>query len=145
MTQDTAKALEIIIPLADELGIRVEADDEKLYVNDTQIAISLNSTWATVFEFIGYLITEYNTEFRPINLTDKQLETIRRSWYPEKRTKTDTGLQKVDYGQSMYGGWYFNYRDEYGTIRGEHADTLAELQKRAEDLRCSLAYREDNC
>lgn len=87
MTQDTAKALEIIIPLADELGIRVEADDERLYVNNTQIAISLNSTWATVFEFIGYLITEYNTEFRPINLTDKQLETIRRSWYTQRRNK----------------------------------------------------------
>ena len=145
MTQDTAKALEIIIPLADELGIRVEADDEKLYVDNTQIAISYNSTWATIFEFIGYLITEYNREFKSFNLTDKQLDTIRISWYPEKSTKTDTGLQKVDYGQSMYGGWYFTYRDENGIFKGEHADTLAELQKRAEALRCSLAYREDNC
>ena len=59
--------------------------------------------------------------------------------------KTDTGLQMVDYGKSMYGGWYFNYRDEYGTIRGEHADTLKELKKRAEALGCSLAYRYDNC
>lgn len=87
MTQDTAKALEIIIPFADELGIRVEADDEKLYVNNTQIAISCNSTWATVFEFIGYLITEYNREFRPFDLTEKQLETISRCWYTQRHNK----------------------------------------------------------
>ena len=89
MTKDTERALEIITPFAYELGLRVEADDERLYVDNTQIAISCNSTWATVFEFIGYLITEYNTEFRDINLSKKQLETIRRCWYTERRNKED--------------------------------------------------------
>ena len=87
MTQDTKRALEIITPVAELLGLRVEADDDRLYVDNTQIGISCNSTWATVFEFIGYLITEYNTEFRDINLSKKQLETIRGYWYTERRNK----------------------------------------------------------
>lgn len=84
MTKDTMRALEIITPIAEELGITVEADDSILYVNSVKIAISCNSTWATLFEFIGYLITEYDREFRSLKLTESQLENIKRSWYRSK-------------------------------------------------------------
>lgn len=84
MTKDTMRALEIITPIAEELGITIEADDSILYVNNVKIAISCNSTWATLYEFIGYLITEYDREFRSIGLTDTQNENIKRSWYKNR-------------------------------------------------------------
>lgn len=54
MTEDTAKAMEIIKPIARELNIEVSADDHCLYCNDQAIGIACNSTFATLNEFLGY-------------------------------------------------------------------------------------------
>ena len=80
MTNDTRRALEIIKPIADELCISVHADDRFLYVDNVGIGISCNSTWATLWEFIGYLTINYDNRFRPIKLTNKQLTAIKRYW-----------------------------------------------------------------
>ena len=54
MTKDTERALEIIAPIAKELGVKVTADDNLLYINnDGGIGITFNSTRATVLEFVG--------------------------------------------------------------------------------------------
>ncbi len=37
------------------------------------------------------------------------------------------GKTITDYGKSMYGGWYANYRDEQGNWNGYHASTLTVL------------------
>lgn len=51
--------------------------------------------------------------------------------------------KKVIYGQSMYGGWYFNYSD--GNPRGgEHAETLRELKEIARNAGVELCFRWDN-
>ena len=81
MSKDTERALEIIKPIADELNIEISADDKILYVNDMGIGISCNSTYATVMEFIGYLIAvKYDPKFRLVGLTDKQRGQIKRYW-----------------------------------------------------------------
>ena len=55
MTRDSERAIAAIKPLADELGIKVTADEKRLYCNGQAIGISCNSTSATIDEFIGYL------------------------------------------------------------------------------------------
>lgn len=80
MTEDTRKALEIIKPIADELGIKVNADEKILYVDDIGIGIAWNSTRATLFEFIGYLIEKYGDVFREIGITEDQKKDIERYW-----------------------------------------------------------------
>lgn len=59
MTEDTQRALEIIQLMADELGIKVSADEDYLYCEFhgvlQPIAITYNSTYATLKMFIGYL------------------------------------------------------------------------------------------
>ena len=59
MTEDTRRALEIIKPIADELGITVSADENWLFCEYhgmlQPIAITFNSTYATLKMFIGYL------------------------------------------------------------------------------------------
>lgn len=62
MTEDTARALEIIKPLANELNIRVRADGRYLFCNGQAIGIMYNSTHATIMEFIGYLIFRWAAE-----------------------------------------------------------------------------------
>ncbi len=86
MTNDTRRALEIIKPIADELCISVKADDRLLYVDGVGIGISCNSTWATLWEFIGYLTIMYDYKFRQIRLTDKQLTAIKRYWIEQTIT-----------------------------------------------------------
>ena len=82
MTKDTERALDIIRPLADVIGItELNADDRFLYVNDQAIGISGNSTYATVMEFIGYCTIRYSTKFRNLNLNSKQLDDIKRYWF----------------------------------------------------------------
>ena len=83
MTEDTRRALEIITPIADELGVDISADDGMLYAkwHDRKcgIGISCNSTYATVMEFVGYLfLVMYDARFRPVNLSPKQKDTIKR-------------------------------------------------------------------
>ena len=36
-------------------------------------------------------------------------------------------MKVVDYGKSMYGGWYANYINENNDYKGVHAPTLMEL------------------
>lgn len=81
MTEDTKRALDMILPIAKELGInRIHADDDALYVEDSIIGITYNSTSATLWEFIGYLILEYQYRRRDLKLTDEQIKTITRNW-----------------------------------------------------------------
>ena len=58
MTNDTMKAMDIIIPMAKILLIDVKADDDWLYCNGQKIGISGNSAYATIKEFIGYAMLE---------------------------------------------------------------------------------------
>ena len=83
MTEDTQRAIEIIKPLADELHISIEADKGNLYLDrydvKTTIGISCNSTYATIMEFIGFiLLDEYSKRFRDIDLSPDQKAKISR-------------------------------------------------------------------
>ena len=80
MTEDTKKAMEIIKPLADELNITVKADNRILYIDEMGIGIVQNSTWATIWEFVGYLMVRYDRKFRDIRLRQDQLDSIMRYW-----------------------------------------------------------------
>ena len=93
MTEDTKRALEVIKPLADELEIPVSADDDILYVGNVGIAITWNSTRATLMEFIGYVfLMRFDEEFREIDLTCEQFDTIQRTWIqPEALRKLKGG------------------------------------------------------
>ena len=85
MTKDTERALEIIKPIAEMVGVEVKADDVLLYINnDGGIGIIGNSTRATVMEFVGWLIIYYDSHFRNLVLSDRQLETIKMFWYSQK-------------------------------------------------------------
>lgn len=81
MTNDTKRALDIIRPMASEFGIYVDADNKFLYVDGQAIGISGNSTYATLKEFIGYMIIKYDREYRNLDLGCDQLDKIRRYWY----------------------------------------------------------------
>lgn len=84
MTKDTERALEIIKPIAEMVGVEVKADDNLLYINnDGGIGIAFNSTKATVLEFVGWLIIYYDSYFRCLGLSDKQLDTIKQFWYSQ--------------------------------------------------------------
>ena len=84
MTRDTEMALNIIEPIARMVGVEVEADDNLLYINnDGGIGIAFNSTKATVLEFVGWLIIYYDSYFRCLGLSEKQLDTIKQFWYSQ--------------------------------------------------------------
>ena len=66
------------------VGVEVKADDNLLYINnDGGIGIAFNSTKATVLEFVGWLIIYYDSHFRDLELSDKQLDTIKQFWYSQ--------------------------------------------------------------
>ena len=84
MTKDTERALEIIKPIAEMVGVEVKADDNLLYINnDGGIGIAFNSTKATVLEFVGWLIVYYDGVWRDLKLTDEQQQIIRTFWYSQ--------------------------------------------------------------
>lgn len=86
MTNDTYRAQCIIQPIADELGIQVRADENYLYLNGQAIGIACNSTYATIMEFIGYLIflwAEAKCEAVPGAMTRR----IKRYWYTDAQLK----------------------------------------------------------
>lgn len=90
MTQDTEKALEIIEPMAKALNIEVSADNRFLYCNDQAIGISANSTFATLMEFIGYvMVTVYQKDFRMCDKLPRKYEreVIRRYWFSREQMK----------------------------------------------------------
>ena len=80
MTEDTKRALDIIAPMAKELNIRVRADGGCLYCNGQAIGIVCNSTYATVMEFIGYLIFLWSKDKRE-PVPSRMAERIRRYWF----------------------------------------------------------------
>lgn len=99
MTNDTQKALEVIIPLAAYLNIEVSADDRLLYCNSHAIAISCNSTYATINEFLGYAFLrmcerEYRFKAGIAEATELNKE-IRRYWV-SKSTLEKLGLKEPD-------------------------------------------------
>ena len=86
MTEDTKRALEIIKPLADELNIGVRADKNFLYLNGQAIGIACNSTYATIMEFIGYLIFLWSKDkCDPVSCA--MTRRIRRYWFSEAQLK----------------------------------------------------------
>lgn len=93
MTDDTKRALDIIKPLAAELGIRVQADENYLFLNGQAIGIACNSTYATIMEFIGYLIflwAKDKCEAVPGAMTRR----IRRYWYTPAQLKQFKMMRK---------------------------------------------------
>ena len=82
MTEDTARALEILQPLLDELGVKAKATDSVLILDNVGIGIGCNSTWATIMEAIGFLFWKrYNISFRPVDIDFQEAkDTIMRYW-----------------------------------------------------------------
>lgn len=85
MTPDTERALAVIRPIADELGIRVEADMKFLYCNGQAIGIACNSTWATVLEFIGYAFLKVWAKEKGEPVTGELRERIVRYWFSREQ------------------------------------------------------------
>ena len=85
MTNDTKRALEIIKPIADELNIKVNADDRLLYCNGQAIGIGCNSTYATIMEFIGYVLVKEYSKWRRLNT--RLFDDARRYWVSEEMLK----------------------------------------------------------
>ena len=82
MTEDTRRAIAIIQPLLDSLGVEAEADDSVLYMDGQAIGIGCNSTYATVMEAIGWIFWErYSKKFRPVDIAKGEVDdTIKRFW-----------------------------------------------------------------
>ena len=88
MTEDTRRALEIMKPLSDELKIQVRADENYLYLNGQAIGISCNSTYATIMEFVGYLIFMWAKDMcEPVS--GAMARRIKRYWF------TDAQLEQI--------------------------------------------------
>lgn len=88
-TTDTREALKAIRPLAKELRIDVEADGHFLYCDGQPIGIACNSTYATIKEFIGYVILRSIDrdilEHRKCGLTGAQKDAIRMYWTSQEQ------------------------------------------------------------
>lgn len=105
MTADTEAALQIILPMAKELGINVSADYHCLYCNGQAIGIACNSTFATLNEFLGYamywmLITnhgrwrlglaEFEKQAKEYWIDPDTLKTWRQHWEEDERGQSGT-------------------------------------------------------
>ena len=99
MTEDTKRALEAIEPIAKALNIKVTADSKFLYCNGQAIGIGGNSTYATVMEFIGYvLIAEYDRRFiLTEDLPAYYMKHVKEYWFSDEQLKK-VGIKK-DGGQ----------------------------------------------
>ena len=84
MTEDTKRAMEMIRPIAKELGICVNADDDWLLCDEQAIGIACNSTYATVVEFIAYCmyrLDKRELRFRgAISWNKLAEEAVKRYW-----------------------------------------------------------------
>ena len=89
MTEDTKRALKAITPMAEQLGIRVTADDKFLYCNGQAIGIGCNSAYATIKEFIGYVfVTVYKKDVFDLHgeaLPAKVLNRIKEFWFTKQQ------------------------------------------------------------
>lgn len=86
MTEDTKRALEIIQPLADELNIQVQADGNYLFCKGQAIGIACNSTYATIMEFIGYLIFVWSKD-KCAPVPRAMSQRIKRYWYSDEQVE----------------------------------------------------------
>lgn len=100
MTNDTAKAMEAIAPMADILGIDVQADGHYLYCNGQAIGIGCNSAYATVCEFIAYAMLWLNKrEYRfDGTVTRNLLAAIKRYWCSDEIVETMRKLDEKETG-----------------------------------------------
>lgn len=80
MTEDTRRAIQIIQPICDALGIEVDADERMLYMDGTGIGISCNSTYATMMEALGYIFLQHYPAFRRAPIDGHLSKDIRRYW-----------------------------------------------------------------
>ena len=81
MTKDTEKALEVLRPVGEIMGVELDADDDGfLYCNGQAIGISCNSTYATVKEFIAYCMVKMSREENRYRLTDSLERNLKRYW-----------------------------------------------------------------
>lgn len=91
MTEDTKRALEVIVPMAKELHIQVDADNSFLYCNGQAIGIGCNSTYATIKEFIGYVFaTVYKKEAFDMHgekVPPKIMARVKRYWFTAEQLK----------------------------------------------------------
>lgn len=89
MTEDTRRALQIIEPIMDELGVEVETTDRPccLYLDGQPIGIGCNSTYATVMEALGWLFLERYTQFRDVEITSDLEEDVTRYWASPEAVK----------------------------------------------------------
>ena len=76
MSEDTARALEVIEPMAKALNIHVRADRKFLYLNGQAIGIGCNSSYATIMEFVGYVFAKYWTDGKCIKIPGALKERI---------------------------------------------------------------------
>ena len=84
MTKDTERALELIAPLAKELGIELDADGMCMYCNGQPIGIACNSTYATLKEFLGYAMYFVSKkDYRYENIPSSFVAQIKRYWYSD--------------------------------------------------------------
>lgn len=95
MTKDTVDALRAIGPIASALGIEINADDKFLYCNGQAIAIECNSTYATIMEFMGYvLIAEYDRRFiLTEDLPSYYKKRVKEYWFSDEQLKK-VGIKK---------------------------------------------------
>lgn len=87
MSEDTARALEAIEPMAKSLNIQVRADRKFLYLNGQAIGIGCNSAYATINEFIGYAFLKVwmKDKYMHCEVTEELRNRIKRYWFtPEE-------------------------------------------------------------
>ena len=87
MTKDTERALEAIGPMAEALGVKVEADEKFLYCNGQAIGIGCNSTWATIMEFVGYVTLKVYAHDRQIKPDKAFSQRVTRYWFTREQVK----------------------------------------------------------
>ena len=85
MTKDTERAMEVITPMARKLGIAVQADEKFLYCNAQAIGIGCNSDWATIMEFIGYVIVKVYAPDKGVKLPAAFAERVKRYWFTKEQ------------------------------------------------------------
>lgn len=95
VTEDTKRALEIIKPMADELNIRVRADGHYLFCNGQAIGIACNSTYATVMEFIGYLIFVWSKD-KCEAVPRAMSQRIKRYWYSDEQVEQFRKIREME-------------------------------------------------
>jgi len=85
MTDDTKRALEAIEPICRQLHIDASADDDFLYLSGQAIGIACNSTFATLMEFIGYVMAKVYCKDKEQSLPPALESRIKRYWFSQSQ------------------------------------------------------------